>query len=67
MIVWGRNKSARPLPADCVPFQTIRKNGITIKRPISWHHDWEGWSFGRMANNRIDRQLVKVWRRNEAL
>lgn len=63
-LTWGRNKFARLLPADCVPFRTIRKNGITIKQPISWHHDWEGWSFGRLANNTIDEHLIQLERQN---
>ena len=60
MIVWGRNRTARALPADCVPFQTIRKDSFAIKKPLGWPRDWQGWQVGRLDKNKIDEELKKL-------
>ena len=66
MIVWGKNRYARPLPYDCVPFKTVRRNGLLIKKPLTWHSDWCGWRVGRLANNTIDEQLKALESKYEA-
>lgn len=65
MIIWGRNRCTRSLPADCVPFKTIRRGAVAIKHPLTWHRDWEGWMWGRQNKNDIDKQLVKLGRSDD--
>jgi len=60
VIVWGRNKATFPL-FEVLPLKRVKeKSGKPAFRPLTWHHDWEGWKLGRLQNNQIDRWLLKL-------